>query len=78
VILKEGTPSLRGRFSLADQVLAETGLTDVDAKLEQFAVDARRAPEWILAAQLADQIPNVRPTGLPVTDLPGPEQAGRT
>ena len=63
---------------MADQVLADAGLTDVDAKFEQFAVNAWRAPEWILAAYLADQIPKVlgnrRPSGLAVTDLPGPEQ----
>ena len=39
----------------------------------------RRAPERILAAHLADQIPNVlgnrRPSGLAMTDLPGPEEA---
>jgi len=42
-------------------------------------VDARCSPEWILAAHLADQIPSVsgnwRPSGLAMTDLPGPEQA---
>ena len=28
-------------------VLADTGLTDVDAQLQQFTVEARRTSEWI-------------------------------
>jgi hypothetical protein len=42
-------------------------------------VDARSAPQWILAAHRADQFPNLlrnrRPPGPTVANLPGPEQA---
>ena len=64
---------------MTHHVLAYARLADVDAEFEQFAVDARRAPEWILPAQLADQFPSIlrnrRPAGLAVADLPGPEQS---
>jgi hypothetical protein len=43
VILKEGAPSLGGRFPAPDQVLAHAGLADVDAELEQFTGDRRQA-----------------------------------
>ena len=58
VILEEGAPGLRGRPPVAHQVFAHAGLADVDAELEQFPVNARSAPERILPAHLADQIPN--------------------
>ena len=44
MILEEGTPSLRGRFVGAQHVFADTGLSDVDAEFEQFAMDAGRTP----------------------------------
>jgi hypothetical protein len=34
---------------------AHAGLADIDAEFEQFAVDAGRAPERILAAHLPNQ-----------------------
>jgi hypothetical protein len=40
---------------LACHILGHAGLTDIDAELEKLAVDARRAPEWICDAHLADQ-----------------------
>jgi len=52
---------------VSDHVLADTGLTDVDAELEQFTVNVGSAPEWIFAAQHTDQLANLtagRP-GLP-------------
>ena len=42
VILQEGSPRLRRRLSAAAHVLSNAGLTDVDAELEQLAVDAWR------------------------------------
>jgi len=59
VILEERAPDLGGWFSAAHQVLAHAGLADVDAELEQFPVDARRAPAGILAAHVADQGANL-------------------
>jgi hypothetical protein len=52
---------------------------DVDAEFKQFTVDARCAPERILAAHLSDQLAhlfgNRWPAGLAVTNFPCPEQA---
>ena len=45
VILKESPPVLRRRLPPAYDVLAHAGLADIDAELEQFAVDAGRAPK---------------------------------
>src|SRR5215813_8471408 len=46
--------------------------------LKQFAMNARSAPEWILAAHGANQRAHLlrygRPVRLTATDLPGPEQ----
>ena len=39
MIVEEGPPSLRGWFSTAHQVLADTRLTDLDAKFEQLAMN---------------------------------------
>jgi DNA invertase Pin-like site-specific DNA recombinase len=45
VIVEEGPPGLGGRLAAAHQVFAHTGLADVDAELEQLAVNPRRSPE---------------------------------
>jgi len=56
VVVQEATPS-RGRgFGPAPQVSSNRGLADLDAELEQFAVDTGRAPERVGEAHLADQI----------------------
>ena len=47
VILKESSPSLRGRFVSADQVFADAAFRDVDAEFERFAMDQRRTPNGI-------------------------------
>src|SRR5262249_50432672 len=78
VILKEGLPGLRGWLAPACRVLAHAGFADIDAQLEQFAMDTRRTPERILAAHPANQLSNLfrhRWTpGLATTNFPGPEQ----
>jgi hypothetical protein len=33
-------------------------LADLDAELQELAVDARRTPEWVGAVHLPDQITN--------------------
>ena len=79
VIVDERSPGLRGRLAAPDHVFADAGLTNVDAEFEQFAVNMRRAPEWIFAAQHADQLANLvryrRAARLAVANLPTPEQA---
>src|SRR5215831_1577459 len=56
VIIQKGPPGLRRWLSPACNVLAHTRFADVDAQLEQFTVDARRTPEWIVAAHLAKSV----------------------
>ena len=78
VILKEGLPGLRRWLSPACNVLAHARFSDVDAQFEQFTMDTRRTPERILAAHLANQLPNLFghwwTPGLATTNFPGPEQ----
>src|SRR5215472_8475064 len=79
VIIEECPPGLGGRISAPDHILAHARLADVDAQLEQLAVNWRSAPEWVLtthgANQLAHLLRHARPPRLTVSDLPGPEQA---
>jgi hypothetical protein len=56
VIVQERPPGLRRRLAVAQHVLADAGLADVDAEFEQPPVNARGAPERILAADFSDQI----------------------
>jgi hypothetical protein len=79
VILQKGAPSLGGRPAMTYHVLADAGLADVDAELQQFAVDARCSPQRILPAHRADQIADLfghgRPPRLTVPDLPRPKKS---
>src|SRR5215467_6539556 len=63
---------------MANHVFAYAGLADVDAQFEEFAVDARSAPKWVLAAHLPNQCSDLlrhcRASGLLAADLPRPEQ----
>ena len=68
-------------FVSADHVFADAALSDVEAKFEQFAVDAgcTPTPKGILPAHLADEISDLaRNDGssrLAVAHLPDPEEA---
>src|SRR5215472_4274074 len=79
MVFQERSPGLRGRFPTAHHVFAYTGLADVDAQLEEFAVDARGAPKRVVAAhspnQLSDLLGHRRASGSPAAGLPSPEQA---
>ena len=79
MIREEGAPSLRRRFMAAQHVFADAALSDVDAKFEQFAMDAGCTPAGILPAHLADQMSDLMrndgSAGLAAAHLPGPEQA---
>src|SRR5450432_328622 len=50
VVTQEGPPSLAGRRPSFDHVLGDARLRDLNPELEQFAVDARRAPKRIFDA----------------------------
>ena len=49
VVAQEGAPSLGRRSTSLHHVLRDAGLTDLDAELEQLAMDARRSP-WGFSA----------------------------
>src|SRR6195256_6494675 len=55
VVTQEGPPSLAGRPSPFDQVLGDARLRDLKPELEQFAVNAWRAPKRIFDAHPLDQ-----------------------
>src|ERR1700731_846785 len=50
VVMQEGPPPLAGWPSPLDHVLGDTRLRDLEPELEQFAVDAWRAPKRVLHA----------------------------
>src|ERR1700738_4642223 len=55
VVVQKATPGRGGEFGPPRHVSPDRGLADLDAELEQFAVDARRAPERVGVAHLTDQ-----------------------
>ena len=59
MVAKKRLPSLRRRSSPPSHVLGDRRLPDIDAKLEQFAVDPWSAPERVGDADVSDQLPNV-------------------
>ncbi len=54
-IADKGSPPLGRRVSSPDHVFGDAGLADLDAELEQLAMDPRRSPQRIGNAHLADQ-----------------------
>src|ERR1700723_1102185 len=71
VVTQEGSPSLAGRHPSFDHVLGDARLRDLKPELEQFAVDAWRAPKRIFDAHPADQSAQLR------VDLRSPSQWAR-
>src|ERR1022692_5289409 len=55
VITQEGAPSLAWRPMLLDHVLGDARLCDLEPELEQFTVNTRCAPKWVLDAHPSDQ-----------------------
>src|SRR6266436_6519012 len=60
VVTQEGSPSLAGRRPSFDHVLGDARLRDFKPELEQFAVDAWRAPKRVLDAHPPDQYAQLR------------------
>src|SRR5215471_8233213 len=58
--MQEGPPSLAGQTSPFDHVLGDARLRDLKPELEQFAVDAWRAPKRILDADPPDHFAQLR------------------
>jgi hypothetical protein len=55
MIAQESAPFLAGRSTPLDNVLGDARLRDLNPKLEQLAVDARRPPKRVLDTHLPDQ-----------------------
>jgi len=60
VVAQEGPPPLAGRPPSFDHVLGDAGLRDLKPELEQFAVNAWRAPKRIFDAHPPDQRAQLR------------------
>src|SRR5688572_25721865 len=79
VIFEEGPPSLRWRFAVANHILADARFADGNAKLAQFAVNPRCAPQRVVAAHRTNQGSDVRwdcwSSRLSPSNLRRPEQA---
>src|SRR5215831_4128305 len=76
MILQECPPRLRWRFGMADHVFGNRGFGDLNAQLEQFAVDSRRSPAHIVSTQSPYEFPNLFrnrwPTGPSMPNFVGP------
>jgi hypothetical protein len=55
VVAQECPPCLRWRASAPDHVLGDRRFRDLEPKFEQFTMDARRAPQWVLLAHPLDE-----------------------
>ncbi len=60
MIAEKRLSSLRRWSPVPRHILGYGGLADIDAKLEQFAVNPRSTPERVGKAHCADQLPDVR------------------
>ena len=58
MVTKERLPTLRRRGPPPRHILGHTGLADLDAQLEQLAMDPRRSLQRVGDAHLADQPAN--------------------
>lgn len=60
MILQKSLPALRRRLSFPRHVFCHCSPSDIDAKLEQFAVDPRCSPKGIREAHVANELTYVR------------------
>ena len=56
MVAQKRLPSLGRRSPIPRHILGNGRLADIDAKLEQFAMDPRRTPERVGKADFADQL----------------------
>src|ERR1700751_3846179 len=78
MVAKERLPSLRGRAPPPRHILGHAGLADVDAELEKLSMEARRSPQRVGDANLADQpanFPRYRRSTAAVPRFPAPIQS---
>src|SRR5260370_35238300 len=60
MIAQKSLPALRRWLPSPRHVFCHGGLPDIDAKLEQFAVDPRCSPKRVRDAHVANELANVR------------------
>src|SRR6266487_1095489 len=60
VVTQEGAPALGRRSTSLDHILRDAGLSDLEAELEQLAMNARRSPQRIFRAHPPDQRAQIR------------------
>src|SRR5213592_2474410 len=60
MIAQKGLPALRWWLPSPRHVFCHGGLPDIDAKLEQFAVDPRCSPQRVRDAHVTNELANVR------------------
>ncbi len=60
MIAEKRLPSLRRQSPVPRHIFGYGRLADIDAKLEQFAVNPRSTPERVGKADCADQLPDLR------------------
>ena len=71
MIAQKGLPALRRWLPSRRHVFCHGGLPDIDAKLEQFAVDPRCSPKRVRDAHVANELANVRRCLWPATARSG-------
>jgi hypothetical protein len=59
MILEESAPGLARRLAISHKVFAHARFANVDAELQQFAMNARRAPARIVFAHASNEIANL-------------------
>src|SRR6516164_6201590 len=67
MIAQKGLPPLRWWLPSPRHVFGHGGLPDIDAKLEQLAVDPRCSPKRVRDAHLANELASVRRCLWPAT-----------
>src|ERR1700751_3493301 len=67
MVAQKGLPALRGWLPSPGHVFCHGGLPNIDAKLEQFAVDPWRSPKRVSDAHVTNELANVRRCLWPAT-----------
>src|SRR5262249_31200106 len=60
MITDEGLPALRRRSPSPRHVFCNRGLSDIDAELEQFAMNARCSPKRVRNTHVSDELTNLQ------------------
>jgi hypothetical protein len=63
MVIEESPPRLGRWCPIPEEILAHARLSDVDAELQQCAVDARRSPARVFSAHTVDEVANLARDG---------------